>query len=563
MKSFYLSIILLLFLISCKNNKNKNDVILDRIESLLNIYPDSAYFMLDSINLKPNEHHAQNRYFLYRIISKDRSNQDIYMDKEIIAVYDYFKNKKEPRLTYLSAFYCGRVLQENKEYDLAIPYYNTAETLARIYGDKDFQGNVLYTLGRLMVEQFQIDDAKAILTQANSLFKETSNHKYEIKSYKLLGFYYLMTEDIDSSYIFYNQALDLSIKYNDKEEHALTSLNLGVIHNEQGDYNSAIRILKQAILIDSVVCKSGKVFMNLAESYLALSLTDSARYYAEYSIKAINNNNQTDANANASAYMIYSAIEEKSDNYKEALRLHKIYCENLANVLSQTKDNAMIDAQKKYKYEAVHNENNSLSVKHLKTQRFLILSLLFIALLIIVYNRKLILKNKQLIKANNEIIQLTENLKDNDKQHSLTKDSYRDHVLHNFNVLKRAASLEYHVQDTGNKQGKALIRSFNTVAYGNEKIDWDILYNVINSMYNGFFDQIKKKYTTLDENEFRICSLIYSKFNSNEIAVVTGLSINTVHMKTTYIRKKLGIEKYGNIIDYFNDNLNISNSNLI
>ena len=116
--------------------------------------------------------------------------------------------------------------------------------------------------------------------------------------------------------------------------------------------------------------------------------------------------------------------------------------------------------------------------------------------------------------------------------------------------------MEYFVQDTGNKQGKSLIRSFNVIAYGNEIIVWDVIYKIINTINGELFDKLKDKYPDLDENEYRICCLIYSKFNSNEIAVITQLSINTVHVKTTTIRKKLGIEKYGNIVDFINDKFN-------
>lgn len=152
---------------------------------------------------------------------------------------------------------------------------------------------------------------------------------------------------------------------------------------------------------------------------------------------------------------------------------------------------------------------------------------------------------------------MTECITHNSEEYKLTKELNRDQLLHNLDILKRAASLEYIIKDTGNKQGKALIKSFNSVAYGNDNIDWDKLYNILNLFYGGTLNIIKNKYTNLDETEFRICCLIYSKFSSNEIAAITELSINTVHMKTTNIRKKLGIEKYGNIINHINDDLKL------
>lgn len=110
----------------------------------------------------------------------------------------------------------------------------------------------------------------------------------------------------------------------------------------------------------------------------------------------------------------------------------------------------------------------------------------------------------------------------------------------------------FFIQDSGNKPGKLLIKRFNEIAYGSGSIDWDILYGIINSVNNGIFDTVKAKYPNLDNVEFKILCLIYSKFSGTEIAAITQLSINTVRMRTTYIRKKLTIEKYGDIIDFIN-----------
>lgn len=250
-----------------------------------------------------------------------------------------------------------------------------------------------------------------------------------------------------------------------------------------------------------------------------------------------------------------SDIEEDTNNYKSALSYQKLYSENLAEILSENKNKATLEAESKYKFDEMRNENIALSIEQFKTQRILFLSFILIAILTIIYYRKLLHKNKQLTKANEEILSLTETAKEFDS----TKESYRDYLIHNFNVLKRAAALESVVHEKGDKQGKNLIKQFNIVAYGKETIDWNILYDMINKIYNGIFDRIRKEYPDLDETDFKICCLIYSKFNSNEIATVTQLSINTVHMKTTYIRKKLGIIKYGSLIDFFNGEVTCQN----
>lgn len=332
---------------------------------------------------------------------------------------------------------------------------------------------------------------------------------------------------------------------------------MGIALSEKRDHRSAVQALLSAIRIDSTAHKSGKVFLNLAQSYLDINMPDSARYYVNIGLAIAQNNN--DSKLEAFLYEVLSGIEENCGNYNTALENYKLHSTSLGKILSENKNKAILNAESKYNFKAMQNENNKLSLKQLKTQRVLTLTLLFIALITIIYLRLILRKNKQLSKANDEIVNLTDTIKELDinlKELDITKESYIDNLIHNYNILKRAASLEYFVQDTGNKQGKSLIRSFNVIAYGNEIIVWDVIYKIINTINGELFDKLKDKYPDLDENEYRICCLIYSKFNSNEIAVITQLSINTVHVKTTTIRKKLGIEKYGNIVDFINDKFN-------
>lgn len=552
---FYLVIILSFF--SCDNTERVLDKQFSHIERIIDQHPDSALILLNSIKLPSNDEYNLNKFFLYRIQAKDNLEQKIFMDNEILNVYNYFKNNGSSQLIYLSAYYCGRVFEENKKYDDAIIYYNIAENMAIKSGDKELQSSVLYSIGRLLIDQFLVEEAKEKLLNANTLFRETKNYTQEIKSYKLLGFYYLLADKSDSALVYCKKALELSIAYNNKKEQAHAILNIGVIHNEKGEYKKAIDDIKEAMMVDSSVCVSGKAFMNLAEAYSGIGRPDSAKYYGYKGLAYANDTIEKDIYAKANAYRTLSEIEADNHSYNTALELHKAYSENLAEIISENENSAVINAQSKYKYEDIQKENTLLFIKHLKTQRILFLSLLFIALLFIVYNWKLLQKNKQLNKANEEILALTDHAKNFDSLNKSYRDKYKDNLVQNFNVLRRAASLEYQVLDSSNKQGKALIKSFNTIAYGRENIDWDILYNVINSVHNNIFDIIREKYKHLDETEFRICCLIYSKFASTEIAIITQLSINTVHMKTTYIRKKLGIEKYGNIIDYFNQEVDI------
>lgn len=542
----------LLGLISCQNNIHDKE--LNQIEPLIRIYTDSVLNVLDSLEISSYNIYDQNRFFLYRIEAKDLLNKDITMDKEILDVYKYFESNKFDRLSSLAAFYAARVLHSCKNYDDAIIYYNIAEAKAIYRKDNEFHGYILFWKGMLMIDQYMIEEAKVKLAEAESLFTQSKNYKYEIKLYNNIGINYLLSEENDSSIFYIKKALDIAEKHNDKKEQAKAMQNIGLVISEKGDSRGAVNTLLKAIAIDTTAHTSGKVYLNLAQAYLNLGSIDSAKYYVKYCLEQENKKGSKSVNIIAASYEILSDIEENINDYKDALGYHKLYSENLAEILSENKNKAILEAESKYKFDKMRSENINLSVKQLKTERILFLSFILIAILTIIYYKKLLYKNKQLTKANEEILSLT----DAAKEFNSAQTSYRKYLIHNFNVLKRAATLESVVHEKGDKQGKNLIKQFNIVAYGKETIDWNTLYNIINTIHHGIFNKIKEECLDLDEIDFKICCLIYSKFNSREIAVITQLSINTVHMKTTYIRKKLGIKKYGNLIDFFDKRENTS-----
>jgi DNA-binding CsgD family transcriptional regulator len=141
-------------------------------------------------------------------------------------------------------------------------------------------------------------------------------------------------------------------------------------------------------------------------------------------------------------------------------------------------------------------------------------------------------------------------LKELARSFSHIESSFRNTLLEHFQIMKKVALLEEYLRDDEKKQGQHLIKIFNKIVYGQEKLDWDKLYQSMNDLNDGIFDRIKKQFPQLNETEFRICCLSLAQFSNNEISILLNYSVNTIQMKRTFIRKKLGIESHGNIRDF-------------
>ncbi|MCC8188439.1 MAG: hypothetical protein LIP08_13320 [Bacteroides sp.] len=123
-------------------------------------------------------------------------------------------------------------------------------------------------------------------------------------------------------------------------------------------------------------------------------------------------------------------------------------------------------------------------------------------------------------------------------------------VLKDFNILKKVALLESYL--INNESNNKLIKKFNEIAYNQEMMDWERLYETMDSLYDNLFTKLKKAFPQLDETEFRICCLSIAKFSNSEIAVIMKYSTSSIQWRKASIRKKMGIKPMGNILEFLN-----------
>lgn len=201
--------------------------------------------------------------------------------------------------------------------------------------------------------------------------------------------------------------------------------------------------------------------------------------------------------------------------------------------------------------EQLELENTQLHTHRLLLLLYTILTLFSLGILVLLFYRRSILNKQRAIQAQHTIQEL-QRMADS---YNEKENSFRTSLLHHFNILKKAASLEIYISKENSKHDHHLLKVINEIVYGQETLNWDLLYETMNQLHGGFFERLRERFPQLDESEFRICCLSYAKFSGSEIALIMKLSVNTVQMRRSSIRKKIGVETFGNLADFFNDNL--------
>ena len=546
---FYFGIICALLLsVSCNRQSRVTERILKKAEAVVEQHPDSALALLDSVrNLRDLDKEQRFQYFLLQVQAKDKSYRDITSDTVIFDVKSYCLRAGDFNRTALASYYCGRVLQEQKKYEKAMQAYLDAEKYSKRNSNDNLKGLIQSSVGEVCYKQFLNDEAISRYKQANRYFQQAGNRKNEIITFNLIGNCFLMKSEHDSAFTYYRKGLTLADQFNIVHEQAGIRQCMGVAYRKIGDLGLAKLFFKEALTFPVDSLERARLSCNLAYVFDEEDLEDSARYYLERALNTMPIGKNAGLSSNI--YDLWSAIEEKGGNYQGALEYHKLYSEYLASILDENKNKTILEIQKKYDFQFMQNRNDQLLIDRQRVSLIALVLFLVLVVLFFIFYRRSMQNKRKLLEAEQKIFFLKELARSFDEK----ENSFRNILIRHFGILKKAALLEGYLREDERKKGQLLLKKFNEIVYGQEDLDWDLLYRTMNELSDGLLDRLKRVFPQLDESEFRICCLSYAELANTEIAIILKYSVNTIQTKRSSIRKKLGIKTFGNIRDFLEE----------
>ncbi|MCG6188587.1 tetratricopeptide repeat protein, partial [Maribellus maritimus] len=518
---FILVSIYIFFLItSCQKQSVKVEPILKKVEILVEHHPDSALVLLEEI---PNPQSLKKslfyRYSLLQIQAKDKSYKDITTDTLIFDIQKYYDNRNEIEKAALASFYCGRVRQEQKKYEEAMKIYLNAEKYLMQSNNVNLKGLYQSSVAAIYYQQLLMQKAINHFKLAKTYFHQSENYKNEISVSNFIGNCLLIQEKADSALAYYYKALALADKHKLRYEQARTREGLGVAYREIEEWKRSEFFFKEAWIFSDDSLKKARLSSNIAFLFENRNNTDSTVYYLQRAITYMPS--QKDNFLMANIYKTWSVIEEKDQNFQEALSKYKLYNKYLATILDENKNSAMLEIEGKYNFQLIETRNKQLIIGRQKILLFSLGLVLTLLVLIFLVLRRSAWKERKLEEAELKIYQMKEMARGfNEKENS-----FRNVLIRHFDILKKAALLEGYLKEEEKIRGKNLLKKFNEIVYGQKKLDWDLFYQTLNDLNNDCFDRLKNKFPQLDESEFRICCLIYVEFNNTEIAIILSYSV--------------------------------------
>jgi len=546
MKTHYLllgiGLLLFISIFSCSKQISPEEELMSRVENIIEQHPDSALKMLDSIPYPEDlSKYLYNKYNLLLVRAKDKSYKDITGDTVIFAVKDYFINQKDDKNAAYAAFYAARVLHEQKEEEKAFKAYDTATDMAREIKDYNLMGLTQANLGILYREHDMHKEAIAANKKAAEFFRIAENHKNEISVLSQIADCFLLENKPDSAFTYYNECLQLADQFRFENLQSNIRQAEGVAYRKTGKNDQAKRMFYDALIYTPDSVNIGRLLLNLAQVYQSENRIDSAKFYLNRALTL----SLKDPYLLRTSYLLLSQTEEKDGNYRQALNNYKEYYNYTLKVFNVEKNNKLMEIQQKYNFEKLKNEKQSVIIK--QKSGLLTLSLILLAACVIglIFYRKATQNKKLLMEAEYKIMSLQKMAKEMTVEHSEEKQTLRSLILQYADILKKSALIERDIPESKRKDGEFMLNRFNKIVYGQESMNWNKLYQVMNQYHDGFYEKVHEKYPKLKDLEFRVCCLsCETGFDNIEISIIIDKSVDMVKRLRSDLRKKLDMPAY-------------------
>ena len=168
---------------------------------------------------------------------------------ELIAVNDSSVNNKIATVNHN----LGYIAQEQRQFDVAVDYYNKALKIFEDAGDLYSASNDYHQLGRVTEEQRQFDVAVDYYNKALKIFEDAGDLYSAAREYHDLGIVVQEQRQFDVAVDYYNKALKIFEDAGDLCSVASDYHHLGIVAREQRQfdvavdyYNKSLKILEDA-----------------------------------------------------------------------------------------------------------------------------------------------------------------------------------------------------------------------------------------------------------------------------------------------------------------------------
>lgn len=498
---FY-GIVLVLFMFAC-NNKNEEDLVFDSIIKKA----ETVY-----------QHPDGERY--------DTEEADtIQITLKIIQAAHVFEAKNDFAKASKAFLFYGYAQKEANDKVSAMKAFKDAEHYGKLSGDSLTTARAQFNIARSMFVDHEYDESCNIAAIADKNFQ---NH-YEERAFvhNLMASACIMQKNYEDAELHLKQGLVFVNKSNSTRAKQKILNNYSVFYREQGDYEQAIRCLRQN-LKEANGNTLAINYLNIGLIYIYNDQFDSAAFYTQKALD-LSNSIKVKPETEVSIYFSLYFIAKMQGQLLDALAYLEKQEALQYKVLKNNEQKNVYRIQKQYDYEVLQNQMHQKIIA--KQRIILIISFLLLLASIIVIG--LLVRQKKILKEDERIR----------KELNKTKEELQKSVK--AEVVEKELSRQIHLIITANQIAKNAAdfkKEWSPLVYkiNNEKDNmFEAAMVAIERVYPDMYATIRNKYPNLNETEAKVMLLSCSDLSNKEIAGILGLSIYTVNKCRSEINRKI------------------------
>ncbi|WP_195485435.1 tetratricopeptide repeat protein [Parabacteroides johnsonii] len=540
MKNIVVFVLLSIAFFSCRENQVASEQ-MDRAETLLPVYPDSAYVILEGVELpdKLNERQFARWCMLY-CRAADKLFKDMLYAEQLDRALGWYKSHGTAEEQAWIGLYLGRSFVEDKLFIPATKAYSEALNLAKKKHLYNVAGYICSYMADLYTYTGQGSEERRKYEEAADYFKKAGN----IRSYAFA------LRDISITWVF-EDSLSLALELMLKADSIVTGMNdsvgiasiangLGNIYEHLDQIDKAKSYFFRSLAYDTT--EQAPTYMALSHMFLNSNLLDSARFYIE-------NTNLKSRNPYVYSDRLYTKymIEEESNNPLEALQYLEQYCEAQDSLYDVQKQVDIIDAEKRHNSLTVLQQNQKL-YSTIYALSGLILVIFLTGILFHLYKDR-----KRLDKINKQQLLLDE------KELLLTKleSEIKQNEIVNLHIVKKEtpqihekmiqAKKEILMLKCEKLQYSSLFQELKERANDKKKYgqtlseqDWENLKEQIDSACPNWQTAIQDV-ETLKKAEIETCYLSFLNISIKSEAMLLGINPDSANKRRLRTRQSLGL----------------------
>ena len=361
------SILMSVSLSSCSSSV-KSPLLLSA-DSLMEIYPDSALSILESIS-SPQKLPRADRALYALLLTQARHKNYIALEDDslIKTAVEYYGDKKKSVRAAKAQYYWGATYGEKGYTSFAVDEYLTAIRLMPVRDE--FLAMIYDNLADCYEKDDLYDIAIEAYRQAYQILEGGSQQTYPLRGIARIC---LLQNKKDSALLYYQKALDYALAEQDSSLIGALYHDLAMVYNEKKDYVQADKYVSKAMIMqgDDAV----NVCLSKAQIMLNLNKLDSASYFFSKNIDQLN------IYGKAVCYDGMHQIAKKRGEWKiatENMDAYRVLYDSMQIMNDNEELNRLMD---KHQLE----EHRRLLSEHTKMLVFTLVSVFFFLMIICVF----------------------------------------------------------------------------------------------------------------------------------------------------------------------------------